>query len=187
MNGDERTANLYELAGRFDAINRRIMEAGGEVTPEVDALLAELDEAEGSIHSKVDAIRRIRLRNMGEIEFYGDESRAYGARAQSFRRTNERLMDWVIRSMDRAGLEQAGLLIPQRIQDNGGRPQIEWVAVGRRIPTKFRKIVTTLDKDKAWQMLKAMGKLPKGFEVKRGRHLRDVNTARETDKAGEES
>lgn len=181
MSGDERKLNLLQLADRFSAISLEIVKAGGEATPEVEALLLELEEAEGSIHSKVDAIRRIRLLNVSEAEFYGGEAKAYSARARAFRRANERLQEWVIRSMELAGLEQAGSLIPQRIQEDGGRPQIEWVAIGRRIPTKFRKVVTTLDKDKAYQFLRASGKLPKGFEVKRGKHLRDVNTARETD------
>jgi hypothetical protein len=157
------------------------------VTPETEALLRELDEAQGSIDDKVDAIRFLIERNKVDAIFYAEEAARYEARGRAFSRTVDRLKDWIMRSLDHAGLDRAGRLIPQRIQANGGRPGIEWTLIGEPIPEEFRRIKTSveLDKDAVYEALASGRPLPPGIKVTSGRHLRDVNVARKPAGKGE--
>jgi hypothetical protein len=177
--GVEHKENLHEVAARFARINERLVVQGGEVNEATEAILAEADRDEATIHRKVDAIRTIIGRCDSEGAFYANEARAYGARSRAFKATAARWREWIIRSLDRAGLTSAGNLIPQRITDNGGRPSVEWVDIGKPIPKAFRKVVYQLDKAKVYEALDKGARLPKGIEVRRGRHLRDENVSRE--------
>lgn len=177
--GVEHEENLHEVAARFDDINRQILAAGGEVNEATSVLLFQADLDEATIHRKVDAIRRIIGRCEVEGEYYAGEARAYGARSRAFKNTARRWREWIIRALDRAGLKSAGHLIPQRIAENGGRPEVEWMAIGIPIPKRFRKVVYQLDKTKVYEALDRGDKLPKGIEVRRGRHIRDENASRE--------
>lgn len=180
---DERGArkpNLHELAEYFRAINQSLVDLGGEVTDEneatIDALIEELDRARGDIDDKIDVIRPIIAHNRTEAEYYEGEADRYYARSRGYARTVDRLKAWMIRSLDRAGLQKAGRLIPQQIQVNGGLPSVEWEKIGEPIPEGFGRVVTTveLDKNAVYRFLELGLKLPPGIKVTRGRHIRDA-------------
>lgn len=180
----DKKENLHELAERFDQLNKRFIELGGEVNEYTAPLLAELEATEADFHAKVDRLRFLIAHNKSEARFYREESQRYAARGKAFARVAEHWEEWILLSMERAGLDEAGHLIPQRIQLSS-RPTFDWVAVGKMIPRAFRKTVVSLDLSKAYAAWKE-NRLPKGIEAKRGRHLRDVNTFRKEVGGGED-
>jgi hypothetical protein len=62
-------------------------------------------------------------------------------------------------------------LVRLRIQQNS-RPSIQFFGPADLIPEPFKRVTVLLDSEKAYTEWKATGKLPDGFVVDRGVHLR---------------
>lgn len=90
--------NLYELMGDFAAIQDAIDDGASE--EEIDALLKAMDEAKGSLKSKVDQVCHV-LRNIGgQVTAVKNEENRLVARRRALENNRERLRDWVRTSMD---------------------------------------------------------------------------------------
>jgi hypothetical protein len=173
---DESNPNLLELSLRYTLAAGTIAEYGGDLDhPAVIEALAEMDQAEGSIHRKVDAIRAV----MNEFETQAEARKREGdlriERARALMKTVKAMEQWAIRGMEAAGLDRAGSIIPLSVCHNGGRPSVKWTRVGEPIPDGFRRVKTetVLDVEAVYETLAIGGELPPGIEVEpRGKHLR---------------
>jgi hypothetical protein len=161
--------NLHELAAEYRALQEAVIEAGGELSPELDQRLSHVEE---SIHRKVDALRVLIVENEAEHEKLSREAQYFQRRALTHKRAVESYRHWIMSAMEAAGLSRAGERFPLRIQANG-RPTIEWTKLHADLPEEYRRVVVGVNLERAYQDYK-YGQLPDGFVVTRGRHLREV-------------
>jgi ABC-type transporter Mla subunit MlaD len=92
-------ANLYELMGDFESLQRAI--DNDELTDaELDALLDELDDAKGTLKTKVDNIARLLSNLTSNITRFKAEEQRLAKRRKTMENKKERLRGWVRTSMD---------------------------------------------------------------------------------------
>lgn len=162
---------LYDMPVAFNQIEELIMEAGGELTPELETML---DQFQGELANKVDAICALirqfsldstgakcevdRLRSLSSVR-----SRA-AERLESYLQTNLGLLGYKRYETPRFCVS---------VCRNGGRPAIRWTG-GDNIPEQYRKVETktTFDSERAYQDWKEGKELPPGVEIHQGEHLR---------------
>jgi len=91
-------ANLYELMGDYAALQDAI--DAGASDEEIGALIATMDDAKGTLKTKVDNVCRV-LRNIaGKVTAVKNEEKRLGARRKALENNKERLRSWVRESMD---------------------------------------------------------------------------------------
>lgn len=160
---------LHELAPDLAAIEDAIIEAEGEITP---AIAEQLDALEGVFEAKVE---RLLLRAL-HLGFEGGVAKLEAARIAKLAGVRERaaarLKDYVLNCMQVAGRDAVETSrLRARVQENS-RPSIQWTGAPEKAPARFRRVVFTVDGTKAYEEWKTKQKLPAGFVIERGRHLR---------------
>jgi len=157
---------LYELNGHIEYVNSLIEYQDGEVTPEVQAALDEL-ETNFKMDSADDAVAW--LRNLeAESKALEEEADAFTKR----RRVADKRIEWIkgmlVRCMDAFGVQKHKGRFVISVRD-ASRPSIRWAGKGE-IPKKYRRVEVTLDGNLAYEDWK-LGKLPEGFQVEFSRFV----------------
>jgi hypothetical protein len=176
FSGDDRVANLRELASYYRELQRRIEESGGEVT---DEMVEDLSTYEGDINAKVDAISVL----ITDAEMWAERHKSDAAESQQMERVRrnaaDRLKAYIKACLEDSGITRAGRKYPWLVKDNA-TPKFTWDRIGEPIPEAFRKVKTVppiidLDRDaclKAYQEGDSSSVfLPEGIKVERGRHV----------------
>lgn len=160
---------LYELTDLLLQIDAELEESGGELTPEIEALL---DATEGKFDAKVESICRyrqdLRAQAKGAKEEY-DRLRGLARMRQTKADSLDSYLKLMMERMGRDKVETAHFKV--RIQANSS-PSISWDGEAKAIPEAFRKVEYSLDGTAAKAYLKRDGKLPDGFSVVQGHHVR---------------
>jgi hypothetical protein len=162
--------NLHELAAEYRALQEAVIEAGGELSQDMDQRLSHVEE---SIHRKVDALRVLIVENEAEHEKLSREAQYFQRRALTHKRAVESYRHWIMSAMEAAGLQRAGERFPLRIQANGGRPEFLWTDDACKVPDEYIRTRVELDKDAIFRAYQR-GDLDGRFDVIRGKHLREV-------------
>lgn len=159
---------LYEITGVLVDIEEMLIENDGVLTEEMEQLL---DEMTAAFPEKVDGIASL-VQQFGRM---GEAAKAEAKRladlAQARSNAAERLKAYLLREMKRVGkmkVETGRFVV--RVQGNS-RPSIAWAGTEETIPAEFRRVRVELDGAAAYEAHKA-GRLPEGFEVNTGSHIR---------------
>ena len=113
---------LHEIGEQFATLETALIDSGGELTPEIEALLADLQLAE---KTKVDNYRHVVLRFEKFAGMCDDEIHVLQDKATAARQSARRLKEWLKLYMEqRQTTKLEGELFTASIQKNGGMPPV---------------------------------------------------------------
>jgi len=160
-------ANLYELMGDFAALQDAIdAGASGE---EVEALLVAMDEAKGTLKTKVDNVARV-LRNIGgQVTAVQNEERRLAARRKALANSEKRLREWVRTSMDVLEVDKIKTDL-NNVTLGKAQPTVV-VLNGSEIPAEYTTTTTTtsVNKKRILTAYKEHGEIVKGTDIVPGK------------------
>jgi hypothetical protein len=161
---------LHEIANEYLTIMDDIVEAGGELTPDIESRLPVLMEKELPV--KVDGYcKMIRTLETQAAVAMAEQDRI-GKLISSRVKAAHRLKDWLRINLQRLGKDKVETgIFCVRIQKNG-RPSITYDGNLDDLPFQFRRITVSLDGDAAYKRWKAGDELPEGFQITVGTQLR---------------
>jgi VIT1/CCC1 family predicted Fe2+/Mn2+ transporter len=161
-------AKLWELGDALEAIIGEILEAEGEVTPELEA---RLDALQGTFDSKAESVALAARVEKANAERARVEADRLAGMVRRHERAEASLKAYLQRQLERVGRTHIKTdRIAIRLQANS-RPSIRWPFDVRLAPEGFTRTVTEIDGNACYEAWKAKD-LPEGFEVVRGNHLR---------------
>lgn len=160
---------LYKLTEQYREIEDEIIEAGGELSPELEG---RLNKTEADLNRKVESCAFL----IQEFKRASEAAKAEADRLTELSRVRSHAVDnlkkYVKTCMEVAKIDKIETdHVRARIQKNG-RPSIAWPDLPEKAPERFQKHTITIDGEFAYQQWKENGKLPKGFDVNLGTHLR---------------
>ena len=160
---------LYEIPDRLREIEAQIIEAEGEITPEIEA---ELDGLEEAFNRKAEYIALLSREAKAEAAAVKQEEDRLRARRTAAEKREKRLKDYLQACMIGADVERIeGERAKIRRQRNG-RPSITWHGEPEDAPEEYRRLTVTVDTQQAYDDLRDGAELPDGFEVIWGEHVR---------------
>lgn len=166
---------LYDIPEAIREIEAKIIEAEGELTPEIEA---ELDALEGAFDRKAEYIAVLSREAKAEATAVKQEEDRLRARRTAAENRERRLKDYLHACMTRLGvLKVDGERVKVAVQTNG-RPSIEWMGEPDAIPEPFRRVTVGVDGVAAYDAWRAAPEnerataLPEGFRVEVGTHVR---------------
>ena len=160
--------HLYELPLAYRAFDADLLDAEGELTPE---LLERLEELEAFGERKVDAIGVLVRERMLLAETKRAEAKRLTREAQALENGAANLKNYLLRTLQALGWTRlAGRRFTARIQRNG-QPTVRWTSTGEP-PEGFRRVTVELDREAALAAWNAGRALPDGVDVVYGEHLR---------------
>ena len=160
---------LYEIIGELQSIEEALIDADGELTPELEA---QLNAVEGDFHEKAENIAKFITVLMRRADMVEAEMMRLSALKQSRRNAAAGLKVYLLKWMQaisRPTIETP--LFKIWIQKNS-RPSIKYDGDVHALPIKLQKVTTTFDSQAAYEMWKAEEVLPAEIQVDRGHHLR---------------
>lgn len=157
-------STLFQLTAEFQHLTSKLIESEGEISPEIEQHLSELER---DILKKADSISFIKSRLKQESEFWQSKAETYQKLKRSCDRVSERLTDMVKTAMRKMEMwelktkEERFVLSPMK-----QKLVVENETV---IPREFFKEIVSFELDKGL----LTDALRKGVEVP-GAHLEDV-------------
>lgn len=165
--------NLLELANEARELESLIMDAGGELSPEVEA---RLNFNSLQLQQKIDSYVYVEEHFDAMEALWKRRAESCAAIAKRFARTREQLRDRVKFVMNEMQANEiAGKFYRYKLSATSGRLVIDSEAA---IPTDFKMVVTTTvpDKDRIKDALKAGFQVP-GAHLEGGVQLRTYEVA----------
>ena len=160
---------LYDLPDAIREIEDEIIEAEGELTPEIEARLDALGE---EFERKAEYIALLSREAKAEAKAVKQEEDRLKARRTAAENRERRLKDYLHACMTRMGIPKIdGDRAKVAIQKNG-RPSITWMGEEDAIPDAFRRVTVSVDGTAVYNEWRAGSELPEGFEVEVGTHVR---------------
>jgi len=166
---------LYALADAYDTMGQLLLDAGGELTPELaeawDGLAADITQ---KVENTALFIRNLEATAKAEVE----EGQKFLHRAKTKAAAVKSLKEYLKLNLERVGRDRIETLrVKARIQTNS-RPSIRWMGDINKCPVEFIRVTVDLDGTKSYDHWKQTGiddetrSMPNGFQVDRGTHLR---------------
>lgn len=171
------TMTLYEIADARDILEQWLIDSEGEVTPELEALLADLD---GKADEKIERVA-LYIREQKAMATAAKEERdRLGAIATRRTKAADSLSDYLHREMERLGkVKVTGILATVAIQKNPPAVKGDLSAEGleliyRNGPAIVRHVPESyvLDRKAALDAFKAGQPLPGGLTVEQSSSIR---------------
>ena len=166
---------LYDLPDAIRALEERIIEAEGEITPEIEQ---ELDHYGEEFERKAEYLALLSREAKAEAAAVKQEEARLKARRTAAENREKRIKNYLHVCMTRMGVPKIeGDRVKLRIQANT-RPSIEWVGDEKAIPDAYKRVTVTVDSAAAYDTWKATPEnerhraLPEGFRVEFGDHVR---------------
>lgn len=160
---------LYELPAAIREIEAEIIEADGELTPEVEARLEAL---EGEFRGKAEHIALLSREAKAEAAAVKLEEDRLAARRRAAENRERRLKDYLHACMTAAGLDHIeSERCKLRVQRNG-QPSVRVDVAPDALPEMFRRVVVDADRAALLAAWKESGEVPAGVVVEFGTHLR---------------
>lgn len=157
---------LYDATDRMQAILAALDESDGELT---DAVQSELAQLEGTIHDRVEAIVKAIREREALATVREAEAKGLSGLAETDRRTVRGLKQHLLENLNRTGLRKMETTLFKLSVCKNSRPSIK--PLTEQIPKRYQRVEISFDWAKAWEDWK-VGKLPDGFEVEVGQHVR---------------
>lgn len=171
------TLKGYELAGEWAALDELLLETGGELTPEIEQLLEQL---EGTTTEKLEKIGLVAQRYVNDAKAIALELERLTARKQTFENGAKKMKSYAGRILDAIGKPSVkGVLCTVAWQNNAESVvgelteeqlrELAFVApqIVRIIPEKLE-----LDRRAALEYSREGNALPEQLTIERGRHVR---------------
>jgi hypothetical protein len=171
------TVALYELVAMRDVLDEFLAETEGEVTPELEQLLVEL---QGQTEEKVERVALYIREQLATADAVKAEEQRLAARRKSLERAAEGLKGYLARQLELLGRDKiAGTLVTLALQKNPpslrGEVTPDTLAVLRELAPELVRVVpetVSLDRKAILDAWKTTGELPDGLTVEQGRSLR---------------
>jgi hypothetical protein len=160
---------LYGIADDLLAIEDALIEAGGELTPDIEAAL---DAVEGAWEDKVERVVRVILNAQANVEARRAEAERLDRLAANAERTVKGLKTYLHRQMERTGKTRTETAFCKVWVQKNGRPSIQWTRDVRELPAIYRRETIEPDGTRIYEAWKAGTPLPEGFKVEHNSHLR---------------
>lgn len=161
---------MFEVADAYRRIIDQIEEAGGEITPEIEAAL---DAVEGDLTAKVDALSAAYHEFNDAAEIAKAHADRYAKRKKVGANAAARVLDLIKQHLERAGLTSldTGRFKPGIQASN---PSARWTGDPGKIPAEFKriKIVEEFDGAKALEYRRLKRPVPPEIAYDRGTHVR---------------
>lgn len=152
------STTLYELGEYLLDLDRMLEESKGEITPEIEGLLGETEEA---IRSKVDGLGRFIRCLEAHRDSCTEEADRLKDKADAADHKIDRLKSYVESVMVRTGRDRfAGAIFTVRRQRNGGKEPLTLLIRPEDLPLEFRYSVPIqykANEDAIRQAMKASG------------------------------
>ncbi len=173
------TVALYELADARAILEAWLAETEGELTPELEQLL---DELQGKSSEKIERVALFIREQLATATAIEEEVKRLGIRVAVKRRAADSLKAYLRAQMERLGMTKVdGLLCTVAIQKNSApaiRTALEgpalYAALGPDQPFVRRREVVeySIDREQILAAWKAQQQLPPVFTVEQGTHIR---------------
>ena len=160
---------LWQIADELDEIAEQIAEAGGELTPELEARLDALD---GAFEEKVERVALVVRERIAWAEGAKLEEERLGAIRRCHERAADGLKRYLLQQMQRT--DHPKVETPRarvRVQKNS-QPSIAWTRPVEELPDVYRRVTVAPDLARVREDLKAGAGVPEGFTVEQGFHIR---------------
>lgn len=142
----------------------------GEITdPDLDE---KMEALEAEAERKLEWLALLAQESKARAKAVEEEEIRLRARRKAAENKEARLKRFILAMMQKLEINK---LETDRItlsETNNSRPAIRWVLGQDTIPEEFKKVAISLDGQKAYKAWKANEKLPEGFIVERGTHVR---------------
>lgn len=126
---------LYEIGEEFAALETMLEEAGGELTPELEELLA---GAMAQLEAKADKIGALLAEWDATAGVCKAEAKRLSDRAKAFTARSEKLKRYVLEQLVRMGRNVEGERFRFRAQPNGTAPALKVLVPAELLPAQFR-------------------------------------------------
>lgn len=157
---------LYELTDRYRVVDALLDDTDGEITDDIAAELATLDDA---LETKVDGIGALAREAEAEASALSTESIVLKVKSNRAKTRANSLKTYLLSQLKLMGRDKAkGVRFSARVA-TASTPSIRWEGPGD-VPADFARVVVELDGRAAQQAEKA-GTLPEGFTVTRTEYL----------------
>jgi DNA repair ATPase RecN len=161
--------NLYQLMDQYEAL-QGLLEEEGSSPEQVSALLDQIDEAQGALSGKVDAICRV-LKNLeaqaGALE---SEEKRLAARRKARESSIKDLRQWVKVSMTVLDVKQIKTDL-FTVQLTEGKPSV-LITDEKAVPDEYVKVKREPDKTAIMKAFKSDGLVVPGTDILRSTTLR---------------
>ena len=155
-------ANLYELMSEYDALQAGLDD--DELTDEqLDALLQQVEEMQGSLRSKVDNICRLLRNTDGEVDKFRAEEKRLARRRKALDNKADRVRQWLKSSLDLLDVDKIKTdLFEVSIVEQGHRVV---VTDESKLPDEFIRVKRSADMTRLNKAYREDGEIPTGCDV----------------------
>ena len=163
------TDTVFNIIDELQRVDAMLTASEGELTEEIEAAL---DAVEGKVFDKARKIGQYIL----ELQAMQAVADAELKRVQEIKRIRAnkvaRMKKWLHLLLERSGLDKVETPTVTVGIYNNTRPSISWTGDEGEIPESFKRVKVELDGTAAYEYWKKHKKLPTGFTVDLGTHLR---------------
>ena len=163
---------LWAISDELDAIAERIAEAGGEITPELEA---ELDAVEGDFTAKVERVALF----VRQLEVDADGAEVEEKRLAGIKQANKNkaagLKSYLLEVLTKNGRDKVDTQRARVRIQKSGTPAIHYTGDLLDLPVQFVRVVPeslTLNKVALTEVVRAAGQLPDGVSVTYSKSVR---------------
>lgn len=162
---------LWEISDALTEIGEKIADGGGELTPELEA---QLDAMEGAFEEKAERIALFVKECEANAVAAHMEATRLSAIARHFETKASGLKDYLLAAMNRSGRTSVKTHRARIWTQKNGRPSIRYAGNIDALPPEYirTKTMREVDTQYAYVEHQAGAKLPDGFIVDHGTHLR---------------
>jgi hypothetical protein len=160
--------NLYQVPKAYEAWLAAVEEAEGELSPELEEML---EEIEGTILDKADGVCALIRNATAEAEMCRVESARFATRGRQAANQADRLKALLMRAMVAYGVDRVDAQRFKVAIRKASTPSIRWKYPLEDLPGWAKRYKLELDGTKAQQEYKQSGSLPDGFTVDYSEYL----------------
>lgn len=159
---------IYAILNVFDEIHEEVADGQGEITAEQQARLG---DAYDSLGDQLQGLRDWYFSLKASQAAYKSEQQRLAAQVASCDQSMKWAKSYVDLILKRLGVEKYPLHRGKLWRQPNSSASISWPGDPETAPKAYQRWTCSLNGEKAQEDQRA-GKLPKGFEVERGSHVR---------------
>jgi len=160
---------LYEIPQALRAVEAAIIEAEGELTPEMEAQLEALTE---DFDRKVEYLALLAREAKAEAAGYKVEADRLAAHVRAASNREAGIKRYLQFCLESAGVPKVtGTLATVALQKNG-QPSIRYDGDPQSLPPAYQRVTVAVDTRALHDALKGGEDLPEGVTVEHGQHVR---------------
>lgn len=159
---------LWQIGDDLERLALEVAEAGGEITPELEA---KLDEIEGTLTSKVERVA-LKIRELeGHATMAKVEADRIGAIAKAHASAASGLKAYLLRQMERHRLDAVDTDRARVRLRRNSVPAIRWDGPSLMIPTEFQRVTIALNSAAVKLAIAENKPLPAEMRIEYGHHI----------------